>query len=64
MYRIGSVPNLEAHLPSDRPPEPPAVEYGAVIDGLANLRRTFELPGRMRLNDLIELYIDIWEAGD
>ena len=48
----------------DRPPEPPVVEYGAVIDGLANLRRTFELPGRMRLNDLIELYIDIWEAGD
>ena len=38
--------------------------YDDLIEGLANLRRTFELPGRMPLPDLIEVYLDIWEAAE
>ena len=48
--------------PSDRPARPPRVAYDSVVEGLAATRRTFELPGRMTLPEIIEVFTDIWEV--
>ena len=40
---------------------PPPVQYEAVVEGLSTMRRTFQLPGWMRLPDLIDLYVDLWD---
>ena len=40
---------------------PPPVDLDEVADELSELRRSYELPGPMRLPDLIELYVDIWD---
>lgn len=45
-----------------RPARPPRVAYDAVVEGLAATRRTFELPGRMTLPEIIEVFTDIWEV--
>jgi len=42
----------------------PPVPYEDIIAGLASMRRTFELPRPMRLSDLIDIYLDIWESQD
>ena len=44
------------------PKKPPIPPYDDLIEGLANRRRTFLLPGPIRLPDLIEVYTDIWEV--
>jgi hypothetical protein len=44
-----------------RRPAPKAIPYEAVVEGLATLQRTFELPGWIRLPDLIDLYVEIWD---
>ena len=38
--------------------------YDDLIEGLANYRRTWTLPGPMRLPDLVDVYQDIWDAMD
>ncbi|CAM9561913.1 unnamed protein product [Choristocarpus tenellus] len=45
-----------------RPAHPPRVPYHVVVEGLAATRRTFELPGRMTLPEIIEVFNDIWEV--
>ena len=45
-----------------RPAPPPQVSYDAILDGLASPRRSFELPGRMALPDMVEVLNDIWEV--
>lgn len=40
------------------------IPYEEVISGLASLRRTYDLPRPMRLSDLIDIYLDIWESQD
>lgn len=47
-----------------RPEHPPAVDIDAVAEGLFQLRRTYELPGPMRLPDLVDLYLELWEEED
>lgn len=42
--------------------QPPSVAYDALVDGLSNTRRTFVLPDVLRLDDLFEVYQDVWEA--
>ncbi|CAN0492394.1 unnamed protein product, partial [Discosporangium mesarthrocarpum] len=34
---------------------PPRVPYHLVVEGLATTRRTFELPGRMTLPDIVDV---------
>jgi len=48
----------------ERPPAPIAVPYEQLVAGLASTRRIFELPRPMRLADLIDIYLDIWESQD
>ncbi|CAM9634993.1 unnamed protein product [Chrysoparadoxa australica] len=45
-----------------RPAPPPPVAYDVVLEGLAATRRTFELPGRMSLPDIVTIFTDIWEV--
>jgi len=49
--------------PVDRTPAAP-IPYDEVLTGLASLRRTYELPHPIRLPDLIDIYLDIWESLD
>ena len=44
-----------------RPPPPPRVGYDALVDGFADPRRTFELPGRVSLPNMTAVLNDIWE---
>ena len=44
-----------------RPPLPPRVGYDALVDGFADPRRTFELPGRVSLPNMTAVLNDIWE---
>lgn len=53
-WRIQSVP--------ERPPRPPPVRYEQVSRVLREGPRNFELPGRMRLKDLVNVYTDVWEC--
>jgi len=49
----------------ERPAPPPALaKYESVKAGLSQVRRTYELPGRMTLPDIVDLYVDVWEAGE
>ncbi|KAI9920834.1 hypothetical protein PsorP6_002093 [Peronosclerospora sorghi] len=43
------------------PPRPPPVPAHLLFDGLSSVRRTFDLPQRMRLGDVIELFTEIWD---
>ncbi|CAI5732824.1 unnamed protein product [Peronospora destructor] len=45
-----------------RPPRPPPVPTHLLFDGLSSVRRTFDLPQRMRLGDVIELFAEIWDV--
>ncbi|GAB9464629.1 hypothetical protein Gpo141_00002058 [Globisporangium polare] len=45
-----------------RPPPPAPVPSHLLFDGLSSVRRTFELPHRMRLADVIELFVEIWDV--
>lgn len=47
-----------------RPPPPPPVHIEPVRAGLSQLRRTYELPGRMNLAKIIDVYVDIWEQEE
>lgn len=47
---------------ASRPSPPPPVNGDEVILGLTQVQRTFELPGRMKLTDAIELLVEIWEC--
>ncbi|KAJ0411693.1 hypothetical protein ATCC90586_002077 [Pythium insidiosum] len=49
-------------LSSSRPGRPPRVPSHLVFDGLSSVRRTFELPQRMALGDVVEIFVDIWEV--
>lgn len=46
------------------PPRPTAAEYSQLVKGLTkhSSMRTYELPRRMALSDLISVYNDIWEG--
>jgi hypothetical protein len=47
------------------PPRPTPAEYHILAKGLKkhSTLRTYELPRRMVLSDLIDVYTDIWEGG-
>jgi len=47
-----------------KPPMPPAVDYDQVYDELAVLRRSYTLPGPMRLQDIVELFVEMWAAEE
>lgn len=47
---------------ASRPSPPPPVNGDDVILGLTQVQRTFELPGRMKLSDAVELLVEIWEC--
>lgn len=46
------------------PPRPTPAEYNQLVKGLKkhSALRTYELPRRMVLSDLIDVYTDIWEG--
>ena len=44
------------------PPKPPPVPYDEIVGGLTQVVRTYELPGRMSLEDIVDVYNDIWEC--
>jgi hypothetical protein len=46
------------------PPKPTPAEHNQLVRGLTkhSCQRTYELPRRMALSDLIEVYTDIWEG--
>jgi hypothetical protein len=46
------------------PPRPTPVEYNQLVRGLTrnSAVRTYELPRRMVLSDLIDVYTDIWDG--
>ncbi|KAJ0408365.1 hypothetical protein P43SY_003091 [Pythium insidiosum] len=46
----------------EHPGRPPRVPSHLVFDGLSSVRRTFELPQRMALGDVVEIFVDIWEV--
>lgn len=46
----------------ERPPRPPPIRYEQIARGLQDGSRTFELPGRMRLKDLVALYAELWDC--
>lgn len=41
---------------------PPNIRYDQVVRGLSQVQRTYELPGRMTLPDIINVFIDIWHS--
>ena len=49
---------------SKRPPRPPIVGLADIMDGLSHLCRTYELPSRIALPDMIDIFIDIWDDAD
>lgn len=42
----------------------PVPDLDELTTELSQLRKTYELPVPMRLDDLVDLYVDIWEAQD
>uniref|UniRef100_A0A7S4SXZ0 DUF4050 domain-containing protein n=1 Tax=Ditylum brightwellii TaxID=49249 RepID=A0A7S4SXZ0_9STRA len=46
----------------EKRPHPPPVRYDEVVRGLTQVVRTYELPDRMTLPDIIEVFVDIWEC--
>ena len=46
---------------TSRPAPPPPVPYGALVEGLATPKRTFELPGRITLPAIVDVLFDIWQ---
>jgi hypothetical protein len=42
--------------------KPPPVKRAQVIRGITSGKRQYELPGRMTLTDMINVYADIWAA--
>mmetsp|Transcript_2521 Transcript_2521/g.3564 ORF Transcript_2521/g.3564 Transcript_2521/m.3564 type:complete len:100 (+) Transcript_2521:475-774(+) len=40
----------------------PPVSYDEVIKGLSQVQRTFDLPGKMALSDIVDVFVDIWEC--
>jgi len=44
-----------------RPPQPVRVGYDAIVDGFVDPLRTYELPGRMSLPNIVDVLTDIWE---
>ena len=44
-----------------RPPEPEPVHYENIHSGLTSPKRTYELPGRMTLTDIVCVLNDVWE---
>mmetsp|Transcript_19695 Transcript_19695/g.32359 ORF Transcript_19695/g.32359 Transcript_19695/m.32359 type:complete len:363 (-) Transcript_19695:2021-3109(-) len=55
---------LDAPVSNTPTPYPAPVPYEEVLVGLASVRRTYVLPGPIRLPDLIDIYLDIWESQD
>jgi len=47
-----------------RHPKPPPVRYDQVVRGLRQGGRNFDLPGRMNLKDIVEVYTALWECND
>ena len=47
-------------VPAKPPPMP--VDYEEVVKGLTAVQRTFELPGKMRLEDVVRVFVEIWEC--
>lgn len=45
-------------------PMPPPLPYEELVEGLATMRRTYELPTPVRLGDLVEVYLDVWDAQE
>ncbi len=42
------------------PPPPPPILYDTVLDALSSSSNSFVLPGRMVLEDVVSLLVDIW----
>ena len=40
----------------------PNIRYDQVVRGLSQVQRTYELPGRMTLPDIINVFLDIWHS--
>lgn len=49
---------------SKRRKNPPPVRRDTVIRGVTNGKRSYELPGRMTLSDMISVYHHIWSQQD
>ena len=47
-----------------KPPPPPKVDFDQVYDELAVLRRSYTLPGPMRLTDVVDLFVEMWAAEE
>lgn len=46
----------------ERPASPLPVDHGKVANGLSHVSRKFELPGRMKLTDVVGIYVEnVWE---
>ncbi len=43
-----------------RPPPSPVIPYDTVVNALASVSNCFVLPGRMMLEDVVSLLVDIW----
>jgi len=56
-----SIESAEYGMGKRRQPPPP-VRYDDVVRGLTQVSRTFELPGRMTLPDIVDVFVDIWEC--
>lgn len=48
----------------DMRPDPPPVPADEVIEGLTKEARTYDLPGPMKLSEVMTLYQDIWDAEE
>jgi len=45
-----------------RPPVPPPPPYDEVVQGLTQVTRTYELPHKSALPDIIKIFVDIWDC--
>lgn len=45
-----------------RPPKPKPVAVDLILEDLSSVRRTYDLPGRMTLPDIVEVLVDIWDV--
>lgn len=46
----------------EKPPRPARVSIDSIVEDLTSVRRTYELPGRMTLPDIVEVLVDIWDV--
>lgn len=47
---------------NERPRRPPSIRYSEIESGL--MLRTYELPIRMTLTDMVDMFVEIWEGSE